>query len=525
MAFLQALGQQIGGSWRKLSLGHRTLLVLLVVLCVGVLVGFVSWAGTPQYEILCTDLSAKECAETLRALKDQGVPARVGEGGSAVLVPGGKLEEARMVAAEKGMSGGGSMGFESFREPKIGMTPFAERVNYVTALQNELATTIMSLEPVAYARVHLVIPERELFARESNKPTASVMVVTRGAQALNQRYAMAAANLVAAAVEGLEPQDVTITDGHGNVLAGGGEPGAQMAAADQLSYRRQVEEYLSGKAEGMLARVLGFGRCEVRVGAELEFKDSRETTRQYDPDKRVVVSERIESSKSSGSGSEVGGPVGSAGNVPGEQQAASNVGGTGSSSETENIDTQYLVGESVRETINRGATITRLTVAAFVDLSEDAEPAQSAGGASPEQTQQAAGPGTEDISRIIKEAIGFDESRGDTLKIVEAQFSRATVGLTGTDGRMPEWVVTAGQYFALGALGLVLLFVARKVLKGIESASSRRVIVPEVMEGEGAEYASGVNEDEIIRREIARFVGDNPEMAGRMIEGWVEGEE
>ncbi|MFO7958572.1 MAG: flagellar basal-body MS-ring/collar protein FliF [Candidatus Brocadiia bacterium] len=524
MGFFQALGQQLGNSWSKLSVGHRVLLVLLAVLCVGAMVGLVSWAGTPEYEILCSDLSAKECAETVRALKDQGVPARMAEGGTAVLVPAGKLNEARMVAAEEGVSAGASMGFESFREPKIGMTPFAERINYVNALQNELATTITSLEPVVYARVHLVMPERELFARENKKPTASVMVVTRRGQSLSQRHAMAAANLVAAAVEGMDPQDVTITDGHGNVLSGGAEPGAQMAAADQLSYRRQVEEYLSGKAEGMLARVLGFDCCEVRVGVELEFKDSKETTRQYDPDRRVVVSERIESSKSSGSGSEVGGPVGSAGNVPGEQQAASS-GGTESSSQTENIDTQYLVSESMRETVNRGASIKRLTVAALVDLSEDVDAAATGEERTGEQTQPAAGPNAEDISRIIKEAIGFDEARGDTLKIVEADFSPATAELAATGGAVPEWVMTAGQYFALGALGLVLLFVARKVLQGIDSASPRRVIIPEVVEGEGAEYPSGVNEDEIIRREIARFVEDNPEMAGRMIEGWVEGEE
>ncbi len=525
MAFFQALAHHVGNSWGKLSLAHKVLLVLLVLLSGGSLAGFIHWAGTPEYEVLASDLSAKESSEVVRALRDQGIPARVADGANAVMVPSGRLAEARMVTAERGLVGVGRMGFEAFREPKIGMTPFAERVNYISALQNELATTITSLQSVIYARVHLVIPERELFARDARKPTASVMVVTRGGRSLGQRDALAAANLVAAAVEGLEPQDVTITDGHGNVVAGGAEPGAQVAAGDQLAHRRQVEEYLAGKAESMLARVLGYDRCEVRISAELEFLDSRETMRQYDPNQRVLVSERIESRRSTGGAGEVGGLVGAAGNVPGEEQAAARQqGGAGSSSTTENIDTQYLVSESVRETIQRGAAIRRLTVAAFVDV-DDIEQNAAEGEDADAEGRHPRRPSSEEISRIIKEAIGFDEARGDSLHIVEAEFSPVTAQLLGVGRTVPDWVTTVGQYFAVGAFGLVLLVVARKIMQSIESASPRRVIIPEVVEGQGAEFGSGISEDEIIRREIARFVKENPEMAGRMIEGWVEGEE
>ncbi len=518
MSFFETLRRQAGRVWAGLSVGHRILMVLLFLVCAAALVVIVTWSGSPDYQVLCGDLSAQECAELVSDLKDQRIKARVNRDGTAVLVPSAKLDRARMVAAEKGMPGRGGVGFETFRDPKIGMTPFAEQVNYVNALQNELATTISSLDSIVYARVHLVMPKRELFAQERAKPSASVLAVTRGEQPLPQRHAVAIANLVASAVEGLDSRDVTITDGRGNVVAGSGKADAGMAADDQLGYRRKVEQYLSEKAESMLAKVLGFGRSEVRVSAELTFEDSRETSRQYDPDQRVIVSERIESTKSTGSWSEVGGPVGTG--AASQGQSGSGPAVTPSSSTTSE-NTEYLVSESVRETINRGAHIKRLSVAAFVDVRDRPQTA----GDQPGSEGAGSVLSMEEIGQIIKEAVGLDESRGDKLKIVEAQFTPATIEVGGLSGRIPGWAMRAGQYFSVGVVALVLLLIARRSLKGLEQAGPRKIVVPEVVQGEGgAEYSAQASRDELIRQEIGRFVEQDPEMASRMIEGWVEGE-
>ncbi len=532
MGFFEDLGQQLSAVWTRLSPGHRVLLLLLVVLCVGALAAAVYWAGVPEYEVLCTGLDAKQCSELVSSLKDEGVKARFADEGSAVMVPAGKIDEARMVAAEQGLPSGARMGFEAFQEPKIGMTPFAERVNYVSALQNELATTISSLDSVVYARVHLALPEKKLFAREQQAASASVMVVTRPEGALRQRYATAMANLVASAVEDLSPEHVTITDGRGNVLGGSAQSPAELAADEQLAYRRQVEQYLSEQAESMLEPVLGVNRCTVRVSAEMDFEDSRETTRKYDPEGRVVVKERVESSQSTGGSTQATGAAGSASNVPGEEGGAASTGpGPTGTSKTEDIETEYLVSESVRESVSRGASIKRLTVAAFVDLTSPEGPAEqeaAEGGEGEGGGGQAAGslPSVEEVSRMVTEAIGIDESRGDTLKVVEAGFQPGTARLEQVSKALPAWAVESGKYFSIGVAALVLLLIGRRALKRIESASPRRVVVPEVVEGEGgAGPPMAVNEDEIIRREISRFVSESPEMAGRMIEGWVEGEE
>ncbi len=524
MGQFQAAAQQRSSPWGRLSLGHRIILALLCFLSVGAVVAAVIWAGAPDYRILYTELSAKDCAALVASLEDAGIRARVSEEGSAVLVPSSKIHQARMAAAGKGMPSGGRLGFEAFREPKIGMTPFAERVNYLNALQSELATTITSLESVSYARVHLVMPERALFKKDQGRASASVLVVTRGGARLPREEALGIANLVASAVEGLAPADVTITDAQGNLLAGAEQDGPEMAADDQFAYRQRVEAYLSSKAETMLARLLGHGRCEVRISAELDFKDMRETKRTYDPDGRVVVSERIESSKSVGrGGGQAGGAVGAAGNVPGEEQAAGAAPAGGDETKTENIDTSYLVSESLTETVDRGATIKRLSVAAFVDTSGGGGGGGEGGG----EGGSAGGPvpTIEDISRIIKDAVGIDESRGDTLKIVEAGFRPAGAELAEVGGGAPGWVAGAGQYFAIGALGLVLLFVARRVMKAVAAAAPRRVVVPEVMGAGGEGGPGGLSQDELVRREIAKFVQQSPEAAGRMLEGWVEGEE
>jgi flagellar M-ring protein FliF len=412
-----------------------------------------------------------------------------------------------------------SAGFDAFQNPKIGMTPFAERVNYINALQNELATTIGSLDAVNYARVHLVIPERSLFKKDEKPATASVLVATRGGAALSARSATAIANLVASAVPGLAPADVTITDEHGNVLAGGRQSGPETAADDQWSYRRTVENDLAQKAETMLTRALGPGRCEVRVSAELQFEDTRETRRAYDPDTKVVVSESVDSTKSTGSGLQVGGTAGASGNIPGQAPAPAAVPAP-TTSTSENTDTRYLVGESVKETVSRGATIKRISVAALVDLTPpEAKPAADAKG-------QPAMPSVEDITRMVQDAVGYDATRGDSVKIVQANFHSLQPEQQASSFQIMPVLTSVGQYFAMAALALVLLVVARRVLKGIEGAGPHRVLVPEVMDGEAAGSLPGeVSQDELMRREIARIVGSDPKSASRLLEGWIEGEE
>ncbi len=520
MGLFQAIGRQFGGAWSRLSVGHRLILVLLCLVCVGAMVAVALWARAPHYEVLYAGLSVKECAELAGSLRDAGIPSRMADGGTAILVPAAKADAARMAAAETGVPSTSHGGFEAFQTPKIGMTPFAERVTYVNALQNELASTIASLDSVSSARVHLVIPERSVFKQDSQTTRASVMVTARGGHVIGRNEGIAIANLVASAVPGLAPENVSVLDGRGNVLAGGGESDSGVAADDQFAYRKSLEAYLSSKAESMLSTVLGPDRCRVRVTADLSFEDSRETRREYDPDKRVLVSERIESSQSGARNTRLGGAAGGSGDGNENAQASAP---PSNQSKSETVDTQYMVTEMVTEKVNRGATLNRLTVAAFVDLSPPAPPAEG------EQAAAEGGdgaPSMEQIDLLIKEAVGFDAGRGDSLQIVDARFQASPllagqVGSTWKD----SWLVGASRYLAIAMLGLVLLLVARSILRKMQTEVPRHVIIPEIMAAEGDQRQPlQASHDEVIRREIEKLVQGDPASAGRLLEGWVEGE-
>jgi len=519
VASLQGIRGQFIGAWARLSAGHKLILIMLFLLCGATLAGVFYWAGKPEYQVLRSGLSAKDCAKLVESLKDEQIPVRVTDGGSALLVPGEKLHEARMVAAEKGVLGAGASGFEIFREPKIGMTPFAERINYVYALQNELAVTISSLDSVEYARVHLVIPEGGLFKEQSPKATASVLIAAAPGWQLTASQTAGIANLVASSVKGLRPEDVTVADAQGNVLKGRGQAGSETAVSDQWSYRQKVEEYLARKAETMLSKVLGPGRSEVRVSADVEFRDVKETSREYDPDKRVIARESYKSSESKGGSSEVGGPVGAVTlQAGGQGQSAASGGGLANETKTEDSETEYLVSESVKELVDRGATIKRLAVAAFVHLAvpEDAE-----------GEEQAPALTIEDVTEVIKDAVGYDKTRGDTLRVVEASFySGAMAFPEASGGKMPAWLKDLSAQASSVIFAVVLLIIARRLLRSIGSGRARQVVAAEVvaLDEENPSIPQG-RRDRLILDHVTKYVQENPHAAGRVLEGWIEGEE
>jgi flagellar M-ring protein FliF len=514
MAALRNTARQFNDIWARLSAAHRIALVALALVCGAALVAVVRWSSRTEYQVLAADLTPKDAATLATSLQDAGIQCRVNDRGTALLVDVARMQEARIAAAEAGLSGAtGGGGFDAFEKPRFGQTPAAQRVMYLNALQNELARTISDLEPVEYARVHLVLPERKLFPGERKAPTASVLVVARPNRVLRPSTAQAIASLVAGAVEGLVVDNVTITDEDGMIIAGSDESAAGAAASDRFAYRQRVENYLSAQAEGMLARVLGKGRCKVRVNAQFAFEDSKEMRKTYDPN-TVKSRERIESSSdSTPSGGSAGGQDGEADRGRAADPAVSN---------TETIETEWMVSSVVSEQVRRGASISKLTVAAFVDLEGDADqaaPDESEGTeAGPTATQLALA----DVERIIREAVGFDESRGDSLNVVQARFQRsepvvAQAGFVDRYGHLGKWG-------AVGVLALVLLLVARRALKAVESRAPRHVMVPEIVTGEG-DGSGRVSHEELLQKELSRFVEGSPDVATRVIEGWVEAEE
>ena len=264
----------------------------------------------------------------------------------------------------------GGKGYELFDETSLTTTPFVQNVNYQRALQAELGRSIMQLEPVQFARVLIARPDPTPFVREQRPPTASVVLKLKPGAAMSRVTAGSIVSLVARSVEGLKPENVTVVDSGGRLLSDPHAGDRDNLPTPQLEYRRELETYLSTKAEEMLAHHLGAGRAIIRVSADINFQQVKEKRKTVYPDEKAVTAERMTTSKNTPSTSR--GVAGAASNVPRASVPDCPAGevhlGSASSSE-EVIQTDYNYSESVRELEDRMGGVTRLSIAALVDLS------------------------------------------------------------------------------------------------------------------------------------------------------------
>ncbi len=409
MATWNQLLEQIRTVWQGLSLPGRLLLIGGLAAAVSVLVGVLYWAAQPDYRLLFGDLTPESAAAVTEALQRQGVDYKIGADGTSIYVPADKVHELRLQLAAQGVADGGGKGFELFDESPFGMTPFLEQVNYLRALQAELARTISELEPVTAARVHITRPEPSPFVRDRAEPTASVVLKLAPGATLGPSMVRGITALIAGSVEGLSPENVTVLDATGRVLAGPRDDDT-VVPVSLLEYRRNLEEYLARKAEEMLTELLGPGRAVVKVSAEVDLTQQELTREQYDPENKVVRTESITNKKETRSSRTVArGVPGVGSNVPGQGSATTTT--PSGLSQEETITSEYLVSKTVSRTLNHAGQLKRLSVAVLVDLpeNEEGQPAIS----------------IQEVEKVVRNAVGIQEGRGDELTVSEAELASA----------------------------------------------------------------------------------------------------
>ncbi|MBI3462414.1 MAG: flagellar M-ring protein FliF [Planctomycetes bacterium] len=499
MRLFQQLAEQLRQVWQGMTLAGRAGFLLLSGLCVAAIVGVGYWAGQPDYRVMFSELSPEDAGAITAALEARGVHYRLTGNGTTVLVPAAQREQIRLDLAVKGLPAGGAKGFEMFDGMGLGMPPGLVELNYVRALQAELARSIMQLEPVAFARVHIVRPQPTPFIREQKPATASVVLKLKPGATLSRGMASGIVALVARSVEGLSPDGITVLDTSGRVLSGpsGSETGA--AAASELEYRRDLEGYLATKAENMLTQLLGPGRAVVRITADLNFKRQTETRETYDPDNRVVTTETVTNKKSTG-GSTPRGPAGTTSNL-GKQPAERTAAATTTQEET--VTSEYKVSKSVQTLQEEIGKITRLTVAAMVDLPDPPK----------DPSQQAPPPlSLKDVEEIVKKAVGFDTARQDQITLTEVTMA-GPLADTALD---PEWVqlqryqgiAQIARHASLGVAALVALLLGRMILKRLQSSAA----------GAGSLRP----ERAVLLDQLSSEAQRNPERVARMLSHWVE---
>jgi flagellar M-ring protein FliF len=401
MDVLRRLLAQLQTYWAGLS---RVRKIAIGVTAVGVLIalGAVIYLspGSEFRPLYADTLTAEELSQITTRLTAAGIPNKLNSAGTMVLVPEDKLAQAKVSLAAEGLPSRGGKGYELFDETSLTTTPFVQTVNYQRALQAELARSIMQLEPVQYARVLIARSEPTPFVRDQRPPTASVVLKLKPSASMSRSTADSIVSLVARSVEGLKPENVTVVDSGGRLLSDPYAGNRENLPTPQLEYRRELETYLATKAEEMLARHLGAGRAVIRVSADINFQQVKEKRKTVYPEEKAVMAERLTTSKNTPSTSR--GVAGAASNVPRASASISTGSTSGSASSEEVIQTDYNYSESVRELEDRMGAVTRLSVAALVDLTSPGEDGKVIS--------------AEDAQAIIQRAVGFRTGR-DEVKL------------------------------------------------------------------------------------------------------------
>lgn len=434
-------------------------------LLIGLAIFFVFVMGrlsTPNMSLLFGGLASKDAGEIVAKLDAMRVPYELAGDGTQILVPVDQVLRLRMTLAEEGLPLGGSVGYEIFdRGEAFGTTSLVQNVNMLRALEGEIGRTIASLSNVAGARVHLVVPRREVFSRNEVTPSASIAIKMKGGAKLGRQQVAAIQNLVAAAVPGLTTGRIAIVDDKGNLLArGDGDESTGAAASNAEDYRIAFEERLGLSIEEMLERIVGLGKVRAEVTADIDLDRVTTNDEIFNPDGQVIRSTQTIEEQATTKDSEQSGAVSVSENLPDESQAPSETAtASDSSGRTEQI-INYEISKTIRTHIREGGSIKRLSVAVLVDGN------YKPGEADAPPTYE---PRTEEelvkLTELVRGAVGFNADRGDTVQVVNMAFAPVVIEGPVEDAGFSMPGIDMMKILEIVVIGFVSVLVILLVLK------------------------------------------------------------
>lgn len=447
----------------------RPLLPLLLAgaAAVAVLVALLLWAKEPEYRVLFSNLGEADGGQVISELDKRNVPYRLGEGGHTIMVPAERMNALRLQLAEQGLPKGGNVGFELLDKQAFGISQFAEHLNYQRGLEGELARTIESLGPVSRARVHLVMARDSVFARDREAARASVALTLQAGRELGQSQVSAIIHLVTSSVPGLAVDEVTVVDQNGRLLsrshAGDGLDGSQ------LDYVNEIERSYQTRIEEILAPVLGSHNVHARVTALLDFSTRESTAERYAPNQdsnNAAIRSQQTSERQAQGGDSARGVPGALTNSPPNTPAptkATAPGTSTSSSDTGKTEpgkplqsermVNYEVDRNIEHVKSSLGSVQRLTAAVVVNYRttmKDGAPVSE-----PLSKEELAG-----INDLVRQAMGFDESRGDTLQVLNSPFVEEQT----LEDALPWWRTPEAYNLTMGVLRYLLVALAALTL-------------------------------------------------------------
>jgi flagellar M-ring protein FliF len=473
---------------------------------------------TPPMALLYSGLDPSDSGAIVAQLDSQGIQYRLAGDGGTIMVPEDQALKLRMSMAQQGLPTGGVVGYEIFdRGNSLGTTSFEQNINRVRALEGELARTIRSLNQVSAARVHLVLPERELFSKEERKPSAAIILRTRGT--LTPSEVQAIQHLVASSVPDLKPDEISIVDQNSTLLApGNGATTDQAGNSVQAEQRRiDYENRLKSEIEALIGSVVGPGHVRAEVSADIDFDRTTVNAEIYDPDGQVVSStETTTQNSNSNEKTPASQEVSVSGNLPGANtQAADTSGGRSSSDSKSTESVVYSISKTIRNEIHEAGAVKRLSVAVLVDgtYADGSDGKKSYAPRSQDQLAQ--------ISNLVKSAIGYDEKRGDSVQVSNLQFNQPDIPEISED--KPSLFDFSNldivRLIELGALSivsiLVIFLVIRPLIRGILNGppASAQGNVPQLAGGGATHALAGPAGGQGAHPQIAYAAGEQHQLA------------
>jgi len=514
--------RQLGERFNQLSQGKKVAALSLVALALASLVVMSLWLKSPDYQLLYANLSNEDAAAVIEKLKSQKVPYEITNNGRTIRVASDMIHEVRLQLASEGLPEGSDVGLEIFEDTPLGMTDFIQKLNFQRALQGELTRTINTLDAVSQARVHLVIPKDNLFRKEKPKGKASVTLKIKSGKSLSEGQIQGIVHLVSASVGSIQASDVVIVDLKGNLLSGNKESSREaMVSASNFKHKLRVEKELQAKIIKMLEEALGTGNIIAKVSTDLDFEQVERTEEIFDPDSQVVRSENQISESSTGA-TPPGGIPGVQGLVPNGEDATGTAGQAAQRNKS-NALFNYEINKVVKRVSKPVGEITKLSVAVMIDGTFTGDPPEYK-----PRTQEE----MDKYLEIVKSAVGFDQERGDVIKVENIQFDRSQFDEEKEALAQAEQIDMAIEIGKL-VVGLIflILFFTRVIRPIITWMTTTVEVVPEAGQLAAAEMeevdeekrrlTETASEATHIREAVADFVANDPKYTAGVIRKWM----
>ena len=527
-------------SIKNLSPGRLASIAAIVIFLISFFVYLATKLNTGDYAVLYTDLEMEDAKQIVQHLETANIKYRLTKNGTEILVPEEDVNKMRIDTADLAMASKGSnVGYEIFdNTDALGSTNFVQNVNLIRALEGELARTIRSVDHIKSARVHLVLPKREMFSREEQMTTASVVIKTDGGK-LSLESIHSIQQLIAAAVPKLDVKNVSIVDSAGNLLTNNFEDEEAVTVANNEALRLEQERKMSLQVQNLLEKSVGEGKVRAQVNLDMDFDQIVTNEEIYDPDSQVVRSQATVTDNSTTDNVEQ--PVSVAQNIPNGDMVAAGTGSVSRKSRTEET-VNYEISKVVRNKVKNSGTIKRLGVAVIVDgiYERNAEGKVVYRDRTPEEMEQ--------IRSLVKSAVGFDAERGDMVEVANMKFASnqpeiETVSEVLIMGFTKDELIRIAEGIGVAIVAiLVILLVIRPLINNAfetntangegrllgDNAEEDNLLLSNFLNEEDGEIDELINMNKIDGRikvsslkKINDIVEKNPDAAVNIIRGWL----